>query len=104
MLYLSKVETAGELFNVANGVKSQAEADEFFEAYVLYCMEAGDSREVAENKVRQNLGYVAGYYDDETRARIEKLYKCEHPIFGPIADGKPTPEKTFQMGVDFASK
>ena len=29
MLNLSKVETAGELFNVANGVKSQAEADEW---------------------------------------------------------------------------
>ncbi|TXH09637.1 MAG: hypothetical protein E6R03_16465 [Hyphomicrobiaceae bacterium] len=45
------------------------------------------------------LGF-AGYYDSETRERVERLFKCEHPIFGAIATkGQPTAELAFALGV-----
>jgi hypothetical protein len=37
-----------------------------------------DGRQVA----RDNIGYMAGYYGDETREAIFRLFECEHPILG----------------------
>lgn len=31
---------------------------------------------------RQNIGYVSGYYDSETRSKIQKIFETAHPIFG----------------------
>lgn len=54
---------------------------------------------------RTNLGYYAGYYNDETRERVERLFSCEHPIFGRYSEkGSPTPEEAFKMGLDWAQK
>ena len=45
------------------------------------------------------LGYYAGYFDAATRARVERLFQCEHPFFGKIAErGQPTPEDAYDMG------
>ena len=32
---------------------------------------------------RTNIGYFSGYYDLNTMAKIQKIFKTEHPIFGP---------------------
>ena len=100
--------TIGDVFAKANGVKSQAEADAFYEEYVRYMMtECSEhlNREQAERIVKSNLGYVAGYYDDATRARIEKLYHCSHPIFGSIEkNGAPSGEQAFAMGQQIGKK
>ena len=64
--------------------------------------ERGESptREKCENIQRSNLGYYAGYFSNEVRERVERLYKCEHPLFGAIAKkGPPTPEQAFAMGL-----
>src|SRR5438270_427355 len=59
-----------------------------------------NSREQAERIERDNLAYFAGYYDDQTRQRVETLFKCAHPVFGSIAEnGPPTTKQAFQMGV-----
>ena len=65
-------------------------------------MRLGHSREEAENIERCNLGYWGGYYDLETRLRVERLFRCEHPFFGLAADGQPAPEEAFEMGRQLA--
>ena len=59
----------------------------------------------AEEIERSNLGYWAGYFDNKTRARVERLFECAHPVFGAIDKvGAPTLEEAFQMGQDYATR
>jgi len=77
----------------------QPEADEYFAACVQHAMSFGITRERAEEIERHNLGYWAGYYDNETRERIERLFRCEHPVFGSIEkNGPPSAESAFLAG------
>jgi hypothetical protein len=77
-------------------ITDQAKADAYFEELVRTC---GKPRAEAETIERANLGYYAGYYDDETRARVERLFNCVHPIFGPIAqNGPPSARDAFEAG------
>lgn len=96
----------GDKYGPAMLVTTPAFAAEYFEACVEHCMRvAGKTREQAEAIERENLGYWAGYYDDETRARVEHLFATAHPIFGKIAEkGQPTPEEAFAAGVRFAEE
>ena len=53
-----------------------------------------------EEVVNHNLGYFAGYYSDETRERVERLFNCSHPVFGSIKEnGAPTAAEAFHMGM-----
>jgi len=79
-------------------ITDQKEADTYFKECVEHSMSFGNSHEQAEDIERQNLGYFAGYYDHETRLRVEKLFSCKHPVFGSAKDGKPTPEEAFEFG------
>lgn len=36
------------------------------------------------NIVRENLGYLAGYHDQEVLTRVCTFYNTEHPIFGKV--------------------
>lgn len=87
-------------YREAMKVRTQDEANKFFECLVQSCMEKRQcERKEAEEIQRLNLGYFAGYYGEDVRARVERLYRCAHPIFGPIADnGSPTPEHAFWLG------
>jgi len=105
MIKLPLKITIGEKYKPAMKIYTQKEADEYFEACVQHCMKFGEIREEAEKIERSNLGYFAGYYDSATRMRVEKLFRCRHPIFGSIAEkGKPTAEEAFKMGEKFAEK
>jgi hypothetical protein len=65
----------------------------------------GMSVEDAEALARTNLGYWAGYRDTATRERVERLFRCEHPVFGKIAErGPPTAEEAFRLGVEWAKR
>lgn len=90
-----------EVYGPAIDVKDEAGADEFFERLVTRHMhETGHSREQAEAIQRHNLGYYLGYFDTATRARLEPLFKCKHPIFGSIAEnGPPSFAECFLAGV-----
>lgn len=86
-------------------VRTQEEADECFSNLVEQQLrEHGADPSTVDARVRCALGYFAGYYDHETRLRIEQLYRCEHPIFGPATKGLPSPEKIFRMGLELGSK
>ena len=104
MTYFKNGATIGECYGPAcrNETMTQAEADEYFDALVEHCMrqEKNMKRPQAEAIQRANLGYYAGYFDNATRERVERLFKCAHPIFGSISTrGAPTPEQALETGL-----
>lgn len=98
--------TIGDKYGPAMEITDQAEADAYFEKLVEHTMsyakdEQYKTHEGAAALERSNLGYYAGYYDTETRKRVERLYGCAHPVFGPVEQfGAPTPEAAFQSGLE----
>ena len=77
----------------------QDEADAYFQKCVTHCMGLGNDREEAEEIERDALGYFAGYFSQEVRARVERLFKCKHPVFGAIAEnGPPEALQAFEAG------
>ncbi len=90
--------TIGDKYGPAMKMTDQKEATEYFELCVEDTMGFGKTREEAENIERQNFGYFAGYYDHETRIRVERLFSCVHPIFGAASEHIPTPEEAFEAG------
>jgi len=101
--------TIGEKYDSAMKITEPAEAQAYFELCVEHCMSHDRTRQEAESIERENLGYYAGYFDDETRRRVEELFGCAHPMFGKIADenllhhGPITSEAAFEMGKRWAS-
>lgn len=91
--------TIGEKYDPAMKITDPAEAARYFGECVENTMGHGHSWEEAARIERQNLGYYAGYYNNETRERVERLFGCAHPIFGAIAeDGPPTAEEALAAG------
>ena len=101
---MKKNITIGEKYRPAMRITTQEKPDAYFEKCVKHTMSFGASREAAESIERQNLGYFAGYYDNETRKRVECLFHCSHPFFGAVADGPPTPDEAFLKGVEVATR
>lgn len=93
-------------YSPAMSITDQAEADAYFEELVKHSiLNFGNTREEAEANERASLGYYAGYYDSQTRERVEKLFRCEHPIFGSVVkNGSPTPEEAFAKGFEIGKK
>lgn len=92
--------SSGDKYWPAMTITDQAEADKYFKRLVKHAMLFGKSRAEAEELERGNLGYFAGYCDNATRARVEQLFKCEHPIFGAIArNGPPTQTEALAAGM-----
>lgn len=90
----------GQKYSPAMTITDQSEADAYFEECVQHNMSFGTDRTEAERVERINLAYFAGYYDSETRERVERLFRCAHPIFGSIAaNGPPAVEEAFQAGI-----
>ena len=97
--------TIGDKYKPAMEITNQARADEYFEICVQHTISFGRSRIEAETIERSNLGYFAGYYDNATRLRVERLFKCAHPVLGSITEnGTPTPEEAFDAGKVLALK
>lgn len=97
--------TIGEAFGPAMAITEQAAADEYFDALVERNIRVfGQTRERAEADTKSSLGYYAGYYDNATRERVERLFRCSHPVFGSIDKvGAPTAEEAFEVGRELAA-
>jgi hypothetical protein len=81
--------TIGEKYGPAMAITDQEKANAYFEQLVEHTMKYAlddkyKTREAAEQVERSNLGYYAGYYSAGTRERVERLFLCQHPIFGAI--------------------
>lgn len=95
-----KKSTAGELYRPAMEITEQTYADRYFADLMDFMALHGKVGGVAEGILKQNLGYWAGYYDNETRQRVERLFKCAHPVFGSVEHrGAPTPGQALAAGV-----
>lgn len=89
--------TIGELYNPAMEITDLEVAKVYLEALVDRCMRvSGKSREEATAIELSNIGYFAGYFDNEIRERVYDLYGAVHPIFGRTT---PTPEEAFEAGL-----
>lgn len=101
----NKTYTIGEMYEPAMAITTRKGAAIYRASALHYAMvRFGQTREEAERLLGINLGYFAGYYGAETRARVERLFSCAHPIFGAIAEkGMPTPEEAFTAGVMWAA-
>src|SRR4051812_1615928 len=95
--------TYGECLAPAMQIDDEADAKQYLADYVALIQRAitreprSDARTAAEI-AGINLGYFAGYYDHETRERVERLFFCVHPILGSAAKHKPTPEECVAAG------
>ena len=100
--------TIGETLGPAMEITDPLDAQQYLTDYVNHIQkhldkEPRDDNMTAEDIAKANLGYFAGYYDTDTRIRVEKLFSCAHPIFGTIKDnGVPTADQAFQAGKDMA--
>jgi len=93
--------TFHEVFGPAMSIESQEDADAYFEILVTSHMRVhGTTRSETESEIRESLGYWSGYYDVPTRERVERLFRCEHPVLGPIATAKDlTAKEIFEIGI-----
>lgn len=82
------LRTMREIFDEALKCKDKEEAAEFLKAYVALG--------VSEDIAKQNLGYMAGYYNQKTVDKVYELFGAVHPVFGRVLPG---PEEAFSMGV-----
>lgn len=97
--------TIREKYGPAMDIMNQVEADAYFEQCCTHCMSFGKNRAEAEKIEKSNLGYYAGYYSHEIRARVERLFNCSHPVFGSIAEnGPPSFEQALEAGKLMATK
>jgi hypothetical protein len=102
--------TYGECLGPAMKITDEADARQYFEGYVAFIEKAfkkepRQDEKTAADVARINLGYYAGYYDSETRERVERLFKCAHPVFGSIkTNGAPTSRKPLTQGNEWAGK
>jgi len=92
--------TYGECLDSAMKITEQYDADQYLRNYIKFIEKNKEPNTNSIQIAKSNLGYYAGYYDNETRERVEKLFICKHPIFGSIAEnGVPTPEEAFNLGI-----
>lgn len=103
--------TYGECLGPAMNITDPEDAKQYLEEYISFIQKyinnvpESDKRMRAEEVAKSNLGYYAGYYDNETRYRVEKLFMCSHPIFGSIEKGGiPTADEVFEMGKQHLEK
>ena len=95
----------GEKYGPAMKITDPEDARQYFERLVEHGMENGaPSLEAAAAVERSNLGYYAGYYDNQTRLRVEELFSCSHPIFGKAGSEPVSSKEAFMAGQSFAAK
>ena len=96
--------TYDDKYGPAMTLTTPRQADRYFDVLVAHCLKGAAARgieltrEQAEVIERSYLGFWAGKYDRETRERVERLFRCEHPFLGPVSRNL-TPEEVLQIGI-----
>jgi hypothetical protein len=94
----------GEKYGPAMKITDPEKARKYFDELVADNMACSEhTRKQAEAIEKANLGYYAGYYDNDTRVRVEKLFCCVHPVFGSAEKHPVTEAEAFAMGVAVGS-
>ena len=84
-----QLDTVQDVFDYALHIAkhNKKECPKFFNWYVHHVMESNpgtkyDDVKVATKCAKDNLGYIAGYYNDKVRILIRDRYNALHPVFG----------------------
>lgn len=98
--------TYKEQFDSAMQCKTRKEAKAWLEKEVIhYWEEFGKGRDEAEAIILDNLGYMAGYYDNAMARKVHRLFRAEHPIFGAPAKSKSlSADNMVRVGMEMARK
>lgn len=95
-------KTYGEQFKEALACTTREEAAQWMENEVREFVAChGKTAEEAAKIIRDNIGYMAGYYGEEEQQKIKTLFDAPHPIFGDDA-WPPNPQKAFDAGTKTA--
>lgn len=98
----TKNYTYGELYNNIGDVTTREEAKAYLNVLVDYAMiHFNLTKEKALEMELHNIGYVSGYYDQDTHNKILELFDTTHPIFGKSI---PTPEEAMRKGKELGRK
>jgi hypothetical protein len=91
------------LVKATDKATAQTLLDEYIEDIQRYYRAASDLKNYTEAKrlALNNIGYYAGYYDQETRERVELLYGARHPVLGSALGNQLTSEQIYKIGVDY---
>jgi len=104
-----EILTLREIFEPAMSITEQEDANQYLADYIAYTQkwldkEPRQDNMTAEDIAKHNFGYYAGYYGEDARRRVEKLFNCEHPIFGSIEkNGSPSFTQAFEAGKNMAN-
>ena len=94
--------TYSECLDPAMKITNIDDANQYISEYIKYINKSKNDIFESEKIAKSNLGYYAGYYDSETRERVERLFMCQHPIFGSIKEnGVPTAKEAFEAGLSY---
>lgn len=78
------------------------EADKLIKGLIKRRVELAKVSEEEARKIElHNIGYYAGYYNQETRKRVEILFDAPHPILGSYKE-KLTSRQIFEIGAALA--
>ncbi len=99
--------TYGECLMPAMNITDEADARQYLSDYVAFIQKVLDREPRTDNQTAAqiagiNLGYFAGYYDHETRIRVERLFCCSHPVLGEAKKHEPSRDECFAAGKDAA--
>lgn len=89
-------------YDELKNIHTPLQAFKFLNIHTKFMMNAKPdlSRDDAMKNAKSNIAYHAAYYNDEVRERIERLFNCEHPLFGKISVlGPPTADEAIELGV-----
>tara|TARA_B100000614_G_scaffold262909_1_gene300545 strand:+ start:104394 stop:104810 length:417 start_codon:yes stop_codon:yes gene_type:complete len=91
--------TNGETLGPAMEIETEDEARQYLDNYVDWMVvKHGMSRVEALNVAKQNIGYYSGYYGVDTQRRVERVFKCVHPIFGSTSGEQMSVQEILEQG------
>jgi len=95
--------TIGQVYDPAcSFVETEEQAKKYFDLLVNYAVTIHSiSVEEATKNELLNIGYYAGYYDNDTRIKMQKLFGAIHPIFGRVF---PTADEALEIGKRIGEK
>lgn len=92
--------TNSDKYGPAMDITKQEKADEWLAACAEHRMRmAPVSLLEAELLERDAIAYYAGYFGEEVRLRVERLFKCTHPTFGSVRNGGVSMEDAYRTGL-----
>jgi hypothetical protein len=97
--------TYGEALKPAMEIKNKGEARQYLYDYATFIQKYLDKEPDTQGRTaiqiaKINIGYFAGYYDNETNKRVQELFETVHPIFGKTT---PAPEEALLAGEKLAT-